>query len=300
MVGHDLSSFGTALVDRELALLTQDHSTSTDGAPRGSTDEQIAVLKTTKEVISALKEVPFITKLSAPVLWHTDLHTGNIFVSEEDPTRIVSLIDWQSTTVAPLFLKAQFPDFLPVEDDYVLGPKDLPKLPANYNDMGAGEKEVAEYQLQQAKLAKGWEMSTMGHNTHAYKALYMPSYVRELFLRAAEVGEEGEVPLRARLIELAEEWNELGLAAQCSIRFNGEGLEKHERLFQEWKGYHDVQRFARKALGTDLEGWVGPYRDFEGVKRANERLPGETMGRCGEWGMGAEGVSGVWPFREGL
>jgi hypothetical protein len=287
-------------VERELALLTQYPSRSSDGAPRGSIDEQTSVLEMAKEVISALKEPPFITKLSTPVLWHTDLHTANIFVSEEDPTTIVSLIDWQALTIAPLFLKAQFPDCLPVEEDYVLGSKDLPKLPRNYEDMDAGEKEVAEYQLQQAKLAKGWEMSTMAHNTHAYKALYMPSHIRELFLRAAVVGEEGDIPLRARLIELAEEWNELGVTAPCPVRFNEGELERHERQFREWKGYQDVGRFARRGLGTDFEGWVSPYRDFEGVMRGNERLLGEAIGRGREWGMRAEEVRGVWPFKDGL
>lgn len=34
--------------------------------------------------------------------------------------------------------------------------------------------------------------------------------------------------------------------------------------------------------------------------RGNERLLGEAIGRGREWGMRAEEVRGVWPFKDGL
>lgn len=252
----------------------------------------------TKEVMSALKEPTFINKLSTPVLWHTDLHMGNIYVSPESPTDIVSLIDWQSIVVAPLFLQSRFPTFISVREDYVLGPKDLPKLPPNYNDMDAEDKEFADYQLQEAKLAKGWEMSTMIHNTHANTALHMPSFIRELFLRSAEVSQEGEISLRARLIELAEEWDELGVTAPCPVNLNADELERHKRQFRDWSGYQDVQRLARRLLSTDSEGWIPPMLDFEVKRRENEELLQEFMRRSGEWNRSPEEMREIWPFRE--
>ncbi|CAG5150661.1 uncharacterized protein ALTATR162_LOCUS2734 [Alternaria atra] len=117
----DLSSFGTALVERELASLGKRLSAGTPGAPRGSLDEQIAVLNMAKEVMSRIHERTLIGKVSEPVLWHTDLHMGNIYVSEESSEKIVSLIDWQSIVVSPLFLQARFPEFLSVDEDYPLG-----------------------------------------------------------------------------------------------------------------------------------------------------------------------------------
>lgn len=142
-------------------------------------------------------------KVSEPVLWHTDLHMGNIYVSEEDPANIVSLIDWQSIVVSPLFFQARFPEFLPVEEDYALGTSEFPKLPQNYDEMKADDKEYAEYKLKEAKLAKVYELSSGSKNNQAYKALRIPSFLRELFIRCGEVSEEGMIPLRVCLIELS-------------------------------------------------------------------------------------------------
>jgi hypothetical protein len=84
----------------------------------------------TKDVMSMMDNKSLLfSKLSEPVLWHTDLHMGNIYVSHEDPVKIVSLIDWQSIVVSPLFLQARFPEFLPVDETYILGTQDFPQLP---------------------------------------------------------------------------------------------------------------------------------------------------------------------------
>jgi len=47
-----------------------------------------------------------LEKFQQPSIWHTDLHLGDIFVSQDSPPQILSLIDWQSVPIAPLFLQA--------------------------------------------------------------------------------------------------------------------------------------------------------------------------------------------------
>jgi hypothetical protein len=145
---------------------------------------------------------------------------GNIYVSDEDPAKIVSLIDWHSIVASPLFLQARFPEFLPVDEDYALSTTEFPKLPQNYDDMDADDKKYAEYKLKEAKLAKGWELSSGSENNHAYKALRIPSFLRELFIRCGEVSEEGVIPLRACLIELSKTWNDIGFTTQCPANFS--------------------------------------------------------------------------------
>lgn len=92
--------------------------------------------------MSRLDELELVTKVSEPVLWHTDLHMGNIYVSGKDPAKIVSLIDWQSIVISPLFLQARFPEFLPKEEDYALGTTELPKLPECYDEMDADDNHM--------------------------------------------------------------------------------------------------------------------------------------------------------------
>ncbi|KAF2463512.1 uncharacterized protein BDR25DRAFT_383569 [Lindgomyces ingoldianus] len=294
----DLSSFGIALVDREIALLRQNLTTATSGPPCGSFEEQIAVLKSTKEAMSRLNESTFINKVSEPVLWHTDLHMGNIYVSEENPANIVSLIDWQSNVVSPLFLQARFPGFLPIEEYYSLGTTELPKLPQNYDEMDADDKEYAEYKLKEAKLAKVYELSSASENNQAYKALRIPSFVRELFIRCGEVSEEGIVPLRACLIEISKTWTDLGFIDQCPVSFSEDDLQRHERQFQEYRDYHKIHELARKILGTDFEGWITPQVDFATKQQQNEALLQEIMRRSAEYNKSPEEIRRIWPYLE--
>ncbi|KAF9690849.1 hypothetical protein EKO04_011150 [Ascochyta lentis] len=294
----DLSSFGIALVEREIALLRQDSTTAASDPPRGSFEEQIAVLKLTKKIMSRLNEASLIEKVSEPVLWHTDLHMGNIYVSEENPAKIVSLIDWQSIVVSPLFIQARFPEFLPVEEDYALGTTDCPKLPQNYNEMDVSDKEYADHKLKEAKLAKVYELSSGSENNQAYKALRVPSFFRELFIRCGEVSEEGVIPLRACLIELSKAWNDLGFAGQCPVTFSEDDLKRHERQFQEYRDYHKIHELAMKILGTDSEGWITPQVDFAAKQQQNEELLREVMRRSTEYKKSPEEIRRIWPYLE--
>jgi hypothetical protein len=58
--------------------------------------------------------IPFgLPRLAQPILWHHDLGGGNIFISDTELARghisITSVIDWQHTSVAPLYMQARVP-----------------------------------------------------------------------------------------------------------------------------------------------------------------------------------------------
>ena len=44
--------------------------------------------------------------LFEPTLLHPDIHKKNILVSEEDPSSVTAIIDWQSTSIEPAFAYA--------------------------------------------------------------------------------------------------------------------------------------------------------------------------------------------------
>ncbi|KAB2103052.1 hypothetical protein AG0111_0g8708 [Alternaria gaisen] len=254
--GQNMSSFGIALVERELARLEKSLSASTSSAPRGSFEEHIAVLDMTKKVMSRLNERTLIGKVSEPVLWHTDLHMGNVYVAEGKPAQILSIIDWQSILVSPLFLQARFPDFVTVGDDYLPGVNNI----------------------------RGW------------KVLQIPLFLRELFVRCAEASEEGVVPLRACLIEYAANWKEIGFEGECPISFSEEELQRHEQQFEEYSNYHKVHELARNIVGTDFEGWISLYVDFEMKRQQNAALLEEFMRKSSQYGMSSEQMREIWPY----
>jgi hypothetical protein len=248
--------------------------------------------------MSRLDEQTFVSRLSEPVLWHTDLHMGNIYVSEENPSQMVSLIDWQSIVVSPLFIQVRFPELLPIEEDYVLGPKDVPKLPPDYEDMDADDKEYAKYKYRQAILAKMYELNNVSKNFKGYKALHVPSFLRELFIRSGQVSEEGIIPLRACLIELSKMWTELGYSDPCPVIFSEQDLHRHEQQLEEYDNYCRVQKLAMEIIGTDFEGWITPQVDLEIKQQLNKDLLEEAVRRSNEFKMSSEKIRRIWPYQE--
>ena len=73
-------------------------------------------------------------------MWHGDLHTGNIFVNPEKPTEIVSIIDWQSVHLSPLFLQARHPALIEFNGPI---PKDFNRieLPENFDKLSPNKKK---------------------------------------------------------------------------------------------------------------------------------------------------------------
>lgn len=251
-----------------------------------------------KEVMSKLDTVELIQRVSRPVLWHTDLHMGNIYSKPEDPSKICSIIDWQSNVVSPLYLQARFPEFLSVDDDYVLGLTEEPKLPQDYQNMDTDEKKLAELKFEDTKMSKFYELSTANQHLRAHHAFLMPQFTRELFIRCGEVCEEGAIPLRACLIEFADAWSAMGFTGECPFSFSEEDIRKHEQQFQDYRDFHRIQEIARKLLSTDSEGWISPQLDFTERQRMNKELLQEIMRRSNEYNKTKEEIQNIWPFRE--
>ncbi|CAF9938372.1 hypothetical protein IMSHALPRED_000772 [Imshaugia aleurites] len=97
---------------------------------QGSIKEHIRLLIISREVIERLIEVPLIQNTASPTLLHAELHKRNIYVSDDDPTLITGLIDWQSTSVEPAFIYAnETPDFA-AYPDHVSSADDDQEMPA--------------------------------------------------------------------------------------------------------------------------------------------------------------------------
>lgn len=111
--------------------------------------------------MTKLDTLPTLTTPSQPTLWHPDLHMGNIFIDENE--RIVSLIDLQSISILPAFLQAEWPIFLKPPRNYTKGPV-RPELPDNFHDLDEDDQILAERDLEQAKVAKVYELQTYLNN----------------------------------------------------------------------------------------------------------------------------------------
>ncbi|KAJ5936820.1 hypothetical protein N7466_003270 [Penicillium verhagenii] len=221
---------------------------------------------------------------------------GNIFVDPDERSRKVSLIDLQSISVLPAFLQAQWPIFLkpPHNYDYEKGIHAV-KPHDDFDTLDPDDKTLAMREWTQAKLTKAYEISTLLENKPAHRATNIPRIFREIFLRCGEVSQIGVLPLRACLIELFQNWSELGFSSECPLSFTQAQIEAHDRQFVAYQAWYGVRALARECLGTDAEGWVAPGLDV-GEKRAQneELLTMYVESVAGE--KSADQARAMWPF----
>jgi hypothetical protein len=223
---------------------------------------------------------------------------GNIFVSETEPAQILSIIDWQSISVAPLFLQADWPVFLKPPKGYTTGFK-KPTLPENFEQLSSDEKDIAMYVWKQATWTKAYEVSSYLNDAEAYHAMNVPRVFRELFIRCGSTWEAGSIPLRACLIEFFQSWESLGLAGECPYTFRDDEIKAHETEFRQYEEWHRIQEFAREYLDTDAEGWVSPEDDFEEKCEQNKALFEILVTQmAGE--RSREELRAMWPFANHL
>ncbi|KAI9677693.1 MAG: hypothetical protein M1817_006648 [Caeruleum heppii] len=220
---------------------------------------------------------------------------GNIFVSPTDHTQIVSLIDWQSTSISPLFSQVRWPVFLEPPKNYPKGPQ-IPKLPENFEELNADEKAYAISEKDEATLSKAYEIATYRNNREAYSAKWeLATPLRELYVRLGVTWEEGIVSLRSRMIQIFENWEYMALPDPCPLHFTPAEIASHKRQHAEYTEWCEIQDIAQQCLGADADGWISPEADLAITKSENEKVLGMLIHRIASEKSEQE-VRTFWPF----
>ncbi|KAL8724042.1 MAG: hypothetical protein Q9166_008166 [cf. Caloplaca sp. 2 TL-2023] len=228
-------------------------------------------------------------------MWHTDLHMGNIFVSEQDHSQIVCLIDWQSTSISPLFLQARWPEFLTPPDDYVRGPV-CPALPPKFEELDPDEKKMALSEKRRADGSKAYEIATYLNNRDAYAAGWEgKEQVREIFKRIGDTWDDGIVPLHTCLAKICDTWGQLGSPEPCPLQFPLSEIDTFNQRSTDYKQWYEVQDIAKQYLDTDAEGWVAPQLDFTEKVGQNRALLNLLVERADSQEE-ADVLKCAWPF----
>ncbi|PGH19280.1 hypothetical protein AJ80_04033 [Polytolypa hystricis UAMH7299] len=266
-----LSDLGLALANRGLAHVQ--HSTIVPRGPHfGTTAEHIHVLETAMEIIPRLAAHTTLQRFSRPALWHGDLHLGNIFVCNQDPTTIVGIIDWQFVSIMPAFMQVQWPSFLSPPENYKVGIV-KPELPPNFDQMDSDEKAFAITERNQALLSKCYEAALVKNHLESYLTLTRAdSAIRDLLSCPENMWKEGIVPLRESLTQISENWHKLGLSEPCPYRITSDDLSRYRLQLSQYKDWHKVKEYTQELLHSDDDGWVPPQLDFEKVQARHNEL----------------------------
>ena len=195
---------------------------------------------------------PRIHNAASPVLFHPDLHKRNIFVSEDDPTIITAIIDWQSSSVEPAFWYAdEVPDFArPIPDP-------------SCEDQLEPKSEAC---------AKAYNICTQ----YLVPKLAEPQLMDEAFFRpfryCYRTWEDGAVAFREELIQTSRRWKELGLSESCPYLLpSPDELAAHQKVYKLFEAAHQLKHGLSSLLNTASDGWVPPEH-WEATKSAHKEL----------------------------
>ncbi|OJJ51377.1 hypothetical protein ASPZODRAFT_127446 [Penicilliopsis zonata CBS 506.65] len=267
-----LCDMGISLIGRSLVKANQHQNTQLPASLYGSSQDHLSLLHMAREVMPTISENSRLLEMSRPILWHADLHMGNIFVSENDPGKVTGFIDWQNTSINPLFLQVRWPVFLSPPEDYQEG-QVMPKLPPGFEDMDDEEKELALYNKAKATWTKAYEVSSFLVNRKCWQGMQIPSPLQGIFRRCGQIWDEGSTPLREVLIEIFLSQRDLGFApGSLPLHFSEGQIARHKQEFEIYQEWHQMRKFSKEMLDTDDEGWVPPERDLDETKCRNKML----------------------------
>ncbi|TKA58969.1 hypothetical protein B0A49_11243 [Cryomyces minteri] len=258
-----LADFGVEQARREIWRIRHTEIKDARPIPRGTQQDQIYLLEATVKVMRILEMHPQLLRSSTPILWHIDLHMGNVFVSQDDPTEVTGIIDWQSTSISPMFLQVRWPVFLEPPENYMRGLHE-PALPDDFDQLSSNRKERAIYENDRATLSKMYEISSYSNSRDVKYALNIPRVFRELF---------------------------------CPYRPSVHDIELHNEQFTDYEDWYTLQEFAMQQLDTDSEGWVPAETDWDEKRAQNQALCDFFLTKVAAE-KPPEELRRMWPFLE--
>jgi hypothetical protein len=208
-----------------------------------------------------------------PVIWHQDLHVENVFVDPNAPTRVTSIIDWQSTEIAPLFVQARVPQFL--EHD---GPRaeglERPRLPPNFDALEPAEQQKVNRLTLDQGLWVAYKIWIRARIPAFWKALeFQETAAFELLLCARTLLEDGEAIYAARLLDLLEE-------VDASVRDSG--VEIPADIAAEIRSDSKDAIEGMKAMSM-IKDTIGDLFPERGVVRAEQyKYAKNALAQCKE------------------
>lgn len=128
---------------------------------------KLAALEFYVELVKFL--LPMDSTITIPHIWHSDLHAENISVNPEDPTQIVGIIDWQASSIVPLYENASQLSFLDYDGPPLEG-TERPEFPKNLKKLDQVERDKAVELWEDKTLAVYYRMVLYHKNTRLFRA----------------------------------------------------------------------------------------------------------------------------------
>ncbi|KAH8434269.1 aminoglycoside phosphotransferase family protein [Aspergillus melleus] len=211
---------------------------------------------------------------TSKVLWHPDLHLDNVFV---DPAtcEIVSVVDWQSSCIAPLFYQSEIPKMFrhhgPVREGWV-----VPERPANFDTLSEEEQMKVDDNLESETIHKYYEAQVYKRAPRHWAVLQQSAIqtLRKPVWLVSKMWENKDLFFfRQSLIFLANQWNEIfpSDGPPCPIEFTDKELELHSKEEENIDGIgHMLAMFQDQGV-LPVDGMVDPG-DYDIANENNRKF----------------------------
>ncbi|RMZ27187.1 hypothetical protein D0859_08744, partial [Hortaea werneckii] len=237
-------------------------------------EEHIRTLEKYLKVTS--HTVPVEEWLQKPVIRHPDLSPNNIF--DDDNCNITGIIDWQHTTVLPLYLHAGIPSSLQNYGDPDSEELKKPEYPPNLAELDE-EDRLKDIELYRRRHTHYYYVGATITKLNAhYKAMINDRSVfwRKLYQHAVAPWEGNSIPLKAFLVMLQQDADET-----VDKMLEQEDIDKKMGI-------------VRDAIGINTDGWVA-FERYDAAVAAAKHIKAEALGYA-ENELDREMIEQHWPF----
>ncbi|KAG6023674.1 hypothetical protein E4U19_004206 [Claviceps sp. Clav32 group G5] len=167
-------------------------------------EKKVAALECYLKLLKYL--LPADRSLRTSHLWHSDLHAGNVLVDPGNRTRVIGLIDWQSTELSPLYFQARQPHFIDYKGPAIRG-SERPKLPPDFDQLEGDAKEAAYSLYLDQSLCAMYRLLVYLKMPKVIDCFeFQDSVSFALLLLARTILVLGEAPYLAQVCDLEKDW----------------------------------------------------------------------------------------------
>jgi len=230
---------------------------------------------------------------------HPDLQPNNIIVSRspESTLHVVGLIDWQHTSILPLFLLSGIPEQLQNYNDTISRSMERPLLPEELDNLDetqqSGEMELYRRRLLHYHYVKNTEK----YNELHYTALTDPMGMRRrrLVYHASNPWEGETLALKVALIQATKNWKTLtGGGLPCPIVFDPDDVRETMKLDGKQREADQTLEACRNLIGYGPEGWL-PVEHYEEAMAFSKQLKEDGLAAAESAEERAQ-IAAHWPL----